>query len=122
MTLTPSTHIAGITVVAADATVPSTAGNYLVIPLSSIPKLKADGSEVTDGEGDIRKVAFALVEMLYQVYAAEAHTTRPEKWSSYRSAGTEEDDGTATRSYTNSFGVNVLAVEVADEPVADEPE
>ena len=114
----PSAHIAGITVVAGNATLGGEVGNKaLVIPIASIPELNPDGTEVTDGAGDIRNVAFALQEMLYQVIANIAVANRPANWKSYRSPGTEDDDGYATRSYTNQFEVSVGSVEVRAEVV-----
>jgi len=126
---TPSTHIAGIDVltssligeltdqldgqhmVGPDATV---GDKYLVIPITSIPQLEE--AEVTDEAGDIRKVAFALAELLYQVYAAMPAADRPANWTAYRTAGAPDDSGVRTPTYTNQFTVADSATEVIDEP------
>ena len=117
----PQSHITGLVIVAASGAVPaSPTGDWLLIPRSSIPQLTTAECDATtpstpETTGDIRKVAFALQDMLYQVYANMAVADRPVNWKSYRSPGTEDDDGNATRSYTNQFEISVSAVEVKAE-------
>lgn len=114
----PSVHIPGITVT----------DNKLVIPLSSI--VDADGaaqlteSEVVDKPGDtpptlgdIRKVVFALAEMLYGVYANMPIGDRPTQMTLTRSKNSSES--TEYRYHNMQFVCAVSSPAVVD--VADEP-
>jgi len=110
----PQTHITGLdTVQGTDTVAGTTADKYLLVPLTSIPQLTEAECDVTTG--DIRKVVFALQEALYQAYAAMEVADIPTNWKAYRSPGTENNAGYATRSYTNQFEILVSAVEVKDE-------
>jgi len=110
----PQTHITGLDVVAGGSTVTgSESDNYLLIPLTSIPELEED--ECDEATGDIRCIAFAFSELLYQVYQAMATADRPTKWRSSRSPGTPDADGKRTAYYTNTFSVEDTETEVEDE-------
>jgi len=112
--LLPQTHITGFALVDGGSDVPGTGSDkYLLIPRTSIPQL--DVADCDEEDGDIRKVVFALCEMIYQVYAAMATADRPTKWASYRSPGTPDDDGIRTPTYTNQFTVADSATEVVSE-------
>jgi hypothetical protein len=100
-TTTTSTHITGAALASGGDTLTG-AGTvkYLILPLLSIGLAEADLT-------DIRKVAFALAEKLYQIDAAVSAANKSTKWRSYRSPGTPDEDGVAEYSYTNRLTVAV---------------
>ena len=110
----PQTHIVGLDVVAGGSTVTGAGGDkYLLIPLTSIPQLAE--AECDEATGNISKIAFALAEKLYQLYAAMAVADRPVKWASYRSPGTPDNSGVREATYTNRFTVVDSGTEVQAE-------
>jgi hypothetical protein len=112
--LLPQTHIVGLDVKSGgDSLTGAGTVKYLVIPLTSIPQLSE--AECDESTGSIQKVAFALAEKLYQLYAAMAVADRPAKWSSYRSPGTPDNSGVREATYTNRFTVVDSATEVQAE-------
>jgi hypothetical protein len=120
----PQTHIVGLDVVAGGSTVTGAdTVKYLLIPLTSIPQLSEAECDETpynvdtnpNPTGNISKIAFALAEKLYQLYAAMAVADRPAKWSSYRSPGTPDNSGVREATYTNRFTVVDSATEVQAE-------
>jgi hypothetical protein len=91
----PSVHINGIEV----------DGTSLAMPLASIPELTA--GEVNSPNGDIRKVAYALVQKLHSAYASMLADDKPTKWISTRvTTAPSEDSETANRTFTFSFQIN----------------
>jgi len=114
----PQSHITGLDVVAGGSTVPGIGTDkYLLIPMASIPEL--DEAECDEATGDIRKVALALEDMLYNVYNGMDAADRPVNWRHVRSTSPDDAAGTSTRSYLATFVTTLPSVEVADEP--DEP-
>jgi hypothetical protein len=101
---TPNTWLPGITV----------ENNNLVIPLSVIPELQS--SEVVGSNADIRKVMFALVDMLYNRWNSTLQADRPVRMSITRSTQFNDLSGATTRNYTQQFQVSPLGIEVVNEP------
>lgn len=76
--------------------------------------------ELTDAEanastGDVRKVFYALCEMMWQAYNNTASADRPAKMRIFRSTSSNDAAGSETRSYTISFDVASTGTEVASE-------
>lgn len=75
---------------------------------------------LTDAEadpttGDSRKVAFEIMEALYQAWLAVPTADRPTKMSVARSSSVNEETGVISRYYTFRFDVEPTGVEVSDE-------
>lgn len=117
----PQSHITGLDIVSGGSTVPGTdTDKYLLIPRTSIPEL--DEAECDEVTGDIRKVALALEDMLFNVYNGMDAADRPANWRHSRSTSPNDAAGTSTRSYYATFVTTFPSVEVADEPAGpDEP-
>jgi hypothetical protein len=110
----PQSHIVGLDVVAGGATVTGAGSvKYLLIPLTSLPLLSE--AECDEATGDIRKVALALCEKLYQIDEAITTANKSTKWRCYRSPGAPNKDGVADYSYTNRLTVNAGTPEVVTE-------
>jgi hypothetical protein len=76
-------------------------------------------TELTDAEahatsGDIRKVIFALLEMLSTIWLAIDEANRPTRVLLYKSS--QSEDALLTHTYTGVVVNNISAQEVADEP------
>lgn len=87
----------------------ATAGSNVAIP------------EVTDAEanattGDIRKVSFGLVEMLYQAWLTQAQADRPQRMNIVRNTFTDPATNLTTQVYQLTFVNQVTAQDVAAEP------
>jgi hypothetical protein len=87
-------------------------GTDITVPLATFPELTAAEADATTG--DIRKIAFAIAEKLYQAWALTASADRPDKM---RITRTRTATGTATMvvQYTLRFELNVTGQEVEDE-------
>lgn len=60
----PGHHIDGLQVLATGEQV---AADSLVIPLAAIPETDNTGAEADPADGDIRKVVFALTDLIYRI-------------------------------------------------------
>lgn len=89
-------------------------GTDITIPLASIAGLTA--AEADASTGDIRKVAFSLIDKLYKEYLAMATADRPTKMTIAKSASTNTETGVVTNAYTFRFYTEVTAEDVVDEP------
>jgi hypothetical protein len=93
-------------------------GTNLTIPIASIPELKAEEADPT--EGDIRKCFFALCDAFWAAYNDTLAADRPTQMAIFKSPSSNVAEGTETMTYTFRFTTVVPAGgrEVADEPVA----
>lgn len=91
-------------------------GADITVPLATFPELTAAEADAADG--DIRKIAFAIVDKLYAVYNATAVADRPTKMRITRGTSANDETGVMVRSYVFTFDTEVAAggMEVADEP------
>jgi hypothetical protein len=78
----------------------------------TVPEL-AD-AEADPTTGDVRKLVFALMEMLYAAWAAQAAVDRPTKLTIYKSSSVS--GSTITHTYTVVTVNDINAQDVADEP------
>src|SRR5690606_12798565 len=77
--------------------------------------------ELTDAEadpttGDVRKLFYALCEMMYQARNAIAPEDLPVQMQIFRTSSVNDVTGEITRTYTLQFVTEATGVEVADEP------
>ena len=99
---TPTTHIAGW----------SEDGTNVTFPISSFAQL--DATEADAATGDIRRIAFALAEKLFAIYAAMATADRPVNFAVRRSTS-DGASGNLNRSYSIDFTIEATALEVIPE-------
>ena len=88
-------------------------GTNISVPIASFPELTADEADAANG--DIRKIAFAILEKLFQSYNGKAAADRPAMWTMGKSVGVNAQTGINTVVYTATFKVQVSAQDVADE-------
>lgn len=88
-------------------------GTDITVPIASFPELTA--AEADAATGDIRKIAFAIAEKLYQAMNAKAVADRPSKWTAAKAVSVSTATGQSTVQYVMTFKVDTLAQEVADE-------
>lgn len=84
---------------------------YVIIPLSSLPQLKAD--EVLGPFADVRRVYFALCEAFYQGYRSKPLSQRPNKMLITRSSG--DFEGVIQRTYLFKFITDTSGEEINEE-------
>jgi hypothetical protein len=97
----------------------------LFIPLTSLPKLTA--SEVSFATGDIRKVYFAIVEMLHSAFISQPVGDWPTKMGvgkefDERRNRQQGDNDLVRMRVTFDFYVEELSTEVLPEPVTTGPQ
>jgi len=78
----------------------------------TVPEL-AD-AEADPTTGDVRKLVFALMEMLYAAWAAQETADRPTRVTIYKSS--QASGAELTHTYTVVCVNDITAQEVADEP------
>ena len=88
-------------------------GTDITVPIASFPELTA--AEADAASGDIRKIAFAWMEKLFQAWNGKATADRPVKWTMAKSANVNTSTGVTTVQYVATFYVQTTAQEVADE-------
>lgn len=76
--------------------------------------------ELTDAEadsstGDIRKIFYALAEMMWQSYNGTASADRPTKMRFYRSTSSVDAEGTRSRTYSFTFDITDSGADVESE-------
>jgi len=90
-TTTPSTWIASW----------SENATNITVPIASFPQLTA--AEADAATGDIRKIAFAIVDRLYRAQEALAIDNRPEKMVIAKSDAVNATNDTIVSTYTFTF-------------------
>lgn len=88
-------------------------GTTLSLPISSIPQLTAP--EADSVTGDIRKVVFALMELLYSKWNALVLADRPKQMTFSKSVYTDVATGIVTNTYTVTCKTSVSVQEVIAE-------
>ena len=94
-------------------------GNTIVLntndAVSNKTLAQLTNAEANATTGDVRKLFFALLEMIYQANLAVATADRPAKMRIYRSSSVDETTGVITRSYQVQFDLEATGVEVTAE-------
>jgi len=72
-------------------------GTNITVPIASFPELTA--AEADGSTGDIRKIAFAMFEKLFQTYNALETADRPTKWTITKTSSTNTTTGVVTNTY-----------------------
>ena len=88
-------------------------GTLITVPIATFEELT--DAEADGATGDIRKIAWAIIEDWYQTYNALATADRPTKWTMYKSTSTNTTTNVATNTFTISFLTEVTGQEVVDE-------
>lgn len=65
--------------------------------------------------GDIRKIMYALAQMLYTKYTAIATADRPTRMAIYRGSTLDESTNLVTRTFTLTFTLDASAIDVTAE-------
>jgi len=86
----------------------------VTFPIASVPELTA--AEADADTGDIRKVLFALLDQIADVWYDQETADRPVNMTIFRSSSTDPETGEVTRNYQIQFNLAVGAIEVVDEP------
>lgn len=71
------------------------------MPIATFPELTA--AEADAATGDIRKIAFALLDKLYDAWMGKAAADRPTKWTMDRQSSADDAAGTLTRTFVARF-------------------
>ena len=90
------------------------ADDSLVIPIAALPQLLEAEADPTTG--DIREIAFGLIEQLYQAQQALDSADRSAKLVIRRSSTIDQITSAATFTYTITVKRSVTGTEMADEP------
>jgi hypothetical protein len=88
-------------------------GTNVTFPIASMAELTAAEADATTG--DIRKVAFAIAEVLFQKYNSLAAADRPTKMTISKSSSVNTSTGVMTNTYTLTFSCAILTQDVAAE-------
>jgi len=88
-------------------------GTDITVPIASFPELTA--AEADAVTGDIRKITFAILEQLWDVWTATATADRPTQWTMAKNASVNTATGITTTQYTCTFAIETTAQDVADE-------
>lgn len=88
-------------------------GTDITVPIATFPELTA--AEADASTGDIRKIAFAIVDKLYQEYTALDSAERPTKMYIGKSSVIDPATGLVTNTYNIRFYNAVLSQDVDDE-------
>ena len=89
-------------------------GTILSIPISAIPDLTA--AEADAATGDSRKMVWALIDHLCNVYNNTTAANRPSKMRLQRSYGqVDPATGNFTANYALTFNLTASGLEMADE-------
>lgn len=89
-------------------------GTNITVPIATFPELTAGEADATGG--DIRKVLFALMEKLHQVWAATPSADRPTRMVITKTAVLAVATGEITNVYQIRFTNELLTQDVKDEP------
>lgn len=88
-------------------------GTVITLPIASLPNLTAEEADAVTG--DIRKIAFALVDQLFVAYNALPVADRPTKVRITRATSVDDSTGLIRRTYAFEFDLESLAEEVVNE-------
>lgn len=83
------------------------------VPIATFPELTA--AECDAVTGDIRKIAWAFFEKMYQEYNDTATADRPSQWTCTKSSSVNATTGVVTNIFTNTIYTEILTQEVDDE-------
>jgi len=88
-------------------------GTYITVPVASFAELTS--AEADETTGDIRKIAWALLEHMYGTYNDTATADRPSMWTCTKSSSVNATTGVVTNIFTNTLYTQILTQEVEDE-------
>ena len=88
-------------------------GTDVTFPIASIPELTA--AEADAVTGDIRNILFAMLEQMYQVWAALDSADRPANMTISKSSSLNATTGVVVNSYSVRFNCEISGQEVTDE-------
>lgn len=88
-------------------------GTNITVPIASFPLLTA--TEADGATGDIRKIALALVDKLYESYTGTAISDRPGKMTITRTPSFSATTDQTTITYSFSFVTESTAYDVVAE-------
>lgn len=88
-------------------------GTDITVPLASFPELTA--AEADGTTGDIRKIAFAVLEKLFQEWISRDSADRPAMWTAAKTVSVNTSTGVSTAQYVMTFKLETTAQDVADE-------
>lgn len=86
----------------------------ITLPIASLAELTA--AEADGTTGDIRKVAFAILEALHAKWASLDAADRPTKMTITKTASVNVTTGLVTNTYTVRFSCAIAEQDVEDEP------
>jgi len=88
-------------------------GTLISVPIATFPELTA--AEADGSTGDIRKVAWAFLEKMFNEYNDTDSGDLPEQWTCTKSTSINATTGVVTNIFTNTFSTEILTQEVQDE-------
>jgi len=91
-------------------------GTYITVPIASFSELSA--AEADADTGDIRKIAFAIIEHLWDTYNGLASADRPTKMTVAKTATVNTTYNKLTSRYTFTFETDIGTQEVRAESSA----
>ena len=86
----------------------------ITVPLASFPQLTA--AEADGTTGDIRHIAFAIVDKLYEEWIGTLAADRPTKWTTSKSVSQNTTTGEVTNTFTFVFKTTIVSQDVSAEP------
>jgi hypothetical protein len=89
-------------------------GDDVTFPIASVPQLTADEADATGG--DIRKVLFALLEQLWDVWRALDEADKPTRMNLVKNSAVNDVTGVSTNIFTVRFSNEITSQDVMDEP------
>lgn len=88
-------------------------GTDITVPIASFPQLTA--AEADGTSGDIRKIIFAILEVLYAKHVSLATADRPSKLTITKTASVDTATNVLTNTYNFTIKTDILTQEVVDE-------
>ena len=88
-------------------------GTDITVPIATFPELTA--AEADAVTGDIRKIAFAILEKLFSAYNGTVEADRPIKWTMRKTASVDAVRNVIKSQYVVWFETEIGTQEVADE-------
>lgn len=89
-------------------------GTNITVPIASFPELTA--AEADGASGDIREIAWAFTEKLFQEFNSRATEDRPTKMNITKSSSINATTGVVTNNITFTFQTEILTQNVIAEP------